>query len=217
MSVGLGDEVGFGLALVGGGGDGTADLVLGVELYDDAVLAELLLDEDDLLHSLHDEVAARVVGALLHHGQLPCSLALQHAVARAQHDGHAADDHRVAPHQSPPLGVLHVHQDGRGVGHVTQTTLLRGDGGDGQVDHVLGCRSADADVGVAEEEGGVGVAEDLGVGGQDGLQLRLQKVVVRVDVLTDQAAHAQEGGQQTPLVLTERRGTREVSSGRVGG
>lgn len=41
-------DVGLGLALVRGGGHRGRDLVVGVQVDDDAVLGQLLLDEDDL-------------------------------------------------------------------------------------------------------------------------------------------------------------------------
>ena len=40
-------------------------MVLGLDLDDDSILRHLLLDEDDFLDTFDDEVAARVIWALL--------------------------------------------------------------------------------------------------------------------------------------------------------
>lgn len=58
-----------------------------------------------------------------------------------------------------------------------------------------------ADVGVLEVKVGIDVGGDAGVGAEDGLQLDVDKVVERVDVLLDETFHGEEGGQQIPLVL----------------
>lgn len=62
---------------------------------------------------------------------------------------------------------------------------------------------ADADVGVLEVEVGVDVGRDARVGAQDGLQVDVDKVVERVDVLLDEAFDGEEGRQEVPLVLQE--------------
>ena len=52
---------------------------LGVAVDDDAILGELLLDEDDLLLALDHEVAPRVDRALAHLGELMVCAPVQHA------------------------------------------------------------------------------------------------------------------------------------------
>lgn len=60
---------------------GGACPVLRTRVDDDAVLGQLLLDEDDLLGAPDDEVAPRVQRALTHTCQLLFVLASQHAPA----------------------------------------------------------------------------------------------------------------------------------------
>eukprot|EP00955_Chlamydomonas_euryale_P055687 356186-Chlamydomonas_euryale.AAC.2 len=84
--LGLGHcDVGLGLALVRGAGHARADLAVGVEVDDDAVLRQLLLDQDDLLGATDDKVAARVERALAQ----PCQLRLRLLVQHAPADRHA--------------------------------------------------------------------------------------------------------------------------------
>ena len=81
------------LALVRGRRHARAHRALGVELEDDAVLAQLLLDQAHLFHALDDKVAARVVRALLHRLQLRLARVAQVAPVRPKHHRDAPDAH----------------------------------------------------------------------------------------------------------------------------
>jgi hypothetical protein len=87
------NDSGAGLSHVCGGGDLCAEVFLLVLFDDDPVLAHLLLDEQHLLDALDYEVAAGVVGALLHSCQLLVTHVLQPAVTRTQHHRHTTDLH----------------------------------------------------------------------------------------------------------------------------
>ena len=52
-----------------------------------------------------------------------------------------------------------------------------------------------------EEKGRIDVAQDLVVGRDDLLQVDVDKVVERVNVLLDEAAHLEKRGQQAPFFL----------------
>ena len=81
------------LALVRGRRHARAHRALGVELEDDAVFAQLLLDQAHLFHALDDKVAARVVRALLHRLQLRLARVAQVAPVRPQHHRDAPNAH----------------------------------------------------------------------------------------------------------------------------
>ena len=61
----------------------------------------------------------------------------------------------------------------------------------------------DTDIGVLEEELWVEVAAHKAVGLDDLLQIDVDKVVVRVDVLLDQPLHLQERREQIPFAVVE--------------
>lgn len=102
----------------------TGDAALAILLDDHSILGHLLLDEDDLLDAADDEVAAAVVGTLVHLGHLGGRAAGQGAVGAAQHDRHAADGQPVADHALIAARVLDVHGDRRRVRHVAQPALV---------------------------------------------------------------------------------------------
>ena len=65
VATGLGGDIGPGLCPVGRAGHLTGHHAQPVYFDDHAVLGELLLDQDDLLSTSGDEIAARVVWALV--------------------------------------------------------------------------------------------------------------------------------------------------------
>ena len=67
------------LAIDSARGDRRPNLALWIAIDDDAVLGELLLDEDDLLGALDNEISARVARALPH----PCEHLVGHPVQDA--------------------------------------------------------------------------------------------------------------------------------------
>mmetsp|Transcript_98 Transcript_98/g.180 ORF Transcript_98/g.180 Transcript_98/m.180 type:complete len:259 (-) Transcript_98:470-1246(-) len=200
-------QVGLGLALVRRRRHRGRHLALAIDVNDDAILGELLLDENDLLRALDDEVPPRVQRALSQSGELLLRLAGQHAVGAAQHDGNAADhdaaDAVLAPprHDLLPSRVLNVHTDGRCVRHVPQAALLRRDVLHNEV--FLVRRLADVYVQVFEIKVGVGIAGDLLVGLRvdDFLDFLVDEIVKRVDVLAHEPPHLQEVRQQLIFVL----------------
>ena len=208
-------DVGLALAFVRRARDARAHLALGVDVDDDAVLAELLLDQDDLLRALDDEVPARVQRALAEPRELVLGFSRQDAPGAPEHerdapDGDAADARLARPRDDLlPSGVLDVDGDGRGVRHVAQAALLRGDVLDDVV--LLHARFADVDVRVLEVEVRVGVARDLLVrlGSDDLPDLLVDEVIERVDVLPDQAADLEERGEELVLILQRLHRRRE--------
>ena len=69
-------------------GDLGAQVTLRVFLDNDAIFADLLLDEDNFFGTFYDKVAAWVVRTLLNFSQLIVCFSRKHAIARAQHDRH---------------------------------------------------------------------------------------------------------------------------------
>ena len=203
----LDDDVGLGLALVRGAGDGGDDLAVAVDVDDDAVLGELLLDEDDLLGALDDKVAARVEGALPEAREALLRLPLEGASVAAEHDRHVADLEgslavlALAHDDLLPAGVLDVDGDGGRVGDVPEAALLRRDLLDDVL--LLVARLPDVDVEVLEVE--VRDAVDrhalVALRAHDLLYLVVDEVVERVDVLLDEAADLEERRQELVLVL----------------
>ena len=197
----------LGLALVRARRHARANLPFVVYVYDYPVLAELLLDQDHLLGPLDHEVSARVERALSEPRELLLRFPRQDAAAGPKHEGYPPDGH-------PPDAVLagvrddlltprvfHVHRDRRRVGHISQAALLRRDFLHDEV--LLHRWLAHLDVGVLEVEVRVGVARDLLVrlGGDDLLDLLVDEVVERVDVLPDEASDLEERGEELELVL----------------
>ena len=68
------------------------------------------MDEDDLFNALDDKVASGVDRALVHAHDLVVRLVVQHAVRRAQHDGHPADRNVLARDDVLAAHVLHIHK-----------------------------------------------------------------------------------------------------------
>lgn len=190
---------------VGAGGDvrsagGLYGALERVGLDDDPVLAELLLDEDDLFGALDDKVAAGIEGTLVHASELGVGLAGEDALAAAKHDGETADVDVWTTDDGLGAGVLDGDEDGGAVGDVAETTLV---GGDGLVDgiEVGAVGEGDVDVGVLEPEAGVDVGGDLVVGLDDVLDVDVDEMVERVDVLLDEALDLEKGGEEEPFVL----------------
>jgi hypothetical protein len=62
-------------------------------------------------------------------------------------------------------------------------------------------RLANADVSVSDEHVRVNIAMDSGVGAKNGLELGVDKEVVRVNVLFHQTFDLEESWQEVPFVL----------------
>lgn len=79
--------------------------------------------------------------------------------------------------------------------------------GDTLVDSVQICAvgETDVNVGILEPESGIDVRRDLVVRLDDILDVGINKVVERVNVLFDEPLDFKEGGQQEPLVLSDGR------------
>lgn len=85
-------------------------------------------------------------------------------------------------------------------------------GGDALIDGVeIGTVwETDVDVCVLEPESGIDVRSDLVVGLDNVLDVGIDKVVERVDVLFDEAFYFEESRQQEPFVLLDGRSKDEV-------
>ena len=193
-------QVGATLPLVGGAGHRATDDTLPVLFDDDAVLGELLLDEDHLLHSLDDEVAARVERALVQLGQFQVRLAGERAIGGPQHYGHASYGQALPDNPLGSTGVLDVHGDGGAVRDVPETTLVGGDLSR-DVEGLLDVGHPHRDVEVLEVERRVCVARDHLVRPHDFFHVHVDEVVEGVDVLFNQAFHLQEGRNELPFLL----------------
>ena len=120
-------QVGTTLALMGGAGHRATDGSFPVLLDDDAVLGELFLDQNHLLHPFHDEVAARIERALVQLGHLEVGFTRQRAVGGSEHNGHPTDRQPFSDHPLGPARVLDIHGDGGAVRDVPEPALVRGD------------------------------------------------------------------------------------------
>lgn len=105
-------DVGLGLALVRATGDRGVEEALSVGLKDDAVVAELLVDEDDLLDSSDHKVSTRIEWALTQSRQLFFGFVVQHTFVATQHHRHPSDAH-CCRDDLLVLGVLDVGHDPR--------------------------------------------------------------------------------------------------------
>ena len=166
-------------------------MCFGINLYDDPILGQLLLDQDDLLHTPDNEVPPRIIGTLLRSGKLLLTHAIEPAIARAKHDGHPANQHIVLDIDLVPLGVSYIHVDWGRVGDVSDATLVWHDVISRLILTDLG--PSNSDVSEHEAEVGVCVTGDGGVGSDDLLDLLVDEVVERVNVLLHQSSQAEEG------------------------
>lgn len=192
-------------------GDGCLnESLLRVCLDDDSVLGELLLNENDLLRPLDDKVPSRVERALGHGRELGLTLPRKDALVAPEHDRQSSNLDPLADDLLLPASVFDVDVDGRRVAQIAQPTLVRRDA---LVDGVLvgSFGRADADVEVFEVEVGVDVRGDAGVRAEDRLEVDVDKVVERVDVLLDESLDGEEGGEEVPFVLRARSVLAELS------
>lgn len=89
-----------------------------IRFDDDTVLAELLLDEDNLFRAFDNKVAAGVERTFRHAGELCLGTPGEDALVAAQHDGQTTDVHVGSPHDVLPASVLNRDEDRRAVGDV---------------------------------------------------------------------------------------------------
>lgn len=71
--------------------------MLGVELHNDPVFAQLLLNEQDLLGPIDDKVAAGVQWTFIHHIHISGCGVCEDAIGAPQHDRESPNDHPL-PH-----------------------------------------------------------------------------------------------------------------------
>ncbi len=86
----------------------------GIGLDDDTILAELLLNENNLLGALHDEVPAGIERTFRHAGQVRVRTIGQDAFTAPQHDGEAPDS-GIPLHNVLSAGVHYRDHDRRTV------------------------------------------------------------------------------------------------------
>ena len=97
-----------------------------VGLHNDTVLAELLLDEDDLLGALDDEIAAGIEGAFDHAREFCIGAPSEDTLIATEHDGEAANG-GIALYNVLAACVVDGGEDGSAVSDVAQAALVRGD------------------------------------------------------------------------------------------
>src|SRR5689334_6769343 len=101
--------------------------VLFIGFDNDTVLAELFLNEDDLLRSANDEITAWIQGALVHDFHFSIIGPIKVAFVTSQHDGHAGDLD-IAPDDLLSFsGVCDVNQNAGRVSRISQAAFLGGD------------------------------------------------------------------------------------------
>ena len=96
-------------------------------------------------------------------------------------------------------GIFDVDSDESGVGHIAQSTLVGGNRL-GIVEGFLHVWLPDRNIEVLQVEGGVCIAPHHLVGPHDLLDLHVDEVVERIDVLLDETLHLQKGREELPLV-----------------
>ena len=97
-------------------------------------------------------------------------------------------------------GVFNIHNDGGGVGHVPQTTLVRSNGFR-DIERLFNLRVPHANVEILQVERWVSITVDLLICLHDLLYLEIDEVVERVDVLLHKTFDFQKGGKEFPFVL----------------
>mmetsp|Transcript_18341 Transcript_18341/g.37543 ORF Transcript_18341/g.37543 Transcript_18341/m.37543 type:complete len:617 (-) Transcript_18341:125-1975(-) len=221
----LDENVGFRLSLPGRTGNRRRNAPrLGILFDDDPILGHLLLNQNNLLHSLDDEIPTGIVGTFLHLRQFPLGLAPQKALGRSQHDGHPSDHDFFLDDDLTSAGVSHVDVDGGGVGAVSEAAL-EGRGLGGGVGVFVDGGFAHPAVGVAEVEFGVVVGADLAGGGglHDLLHLHPHEMIEGIDMLLHQPPQLQKMRQHPPLLFQtpdrriQRRSRRAVFASVRGG
>ena len=98
-----------------------------IRFDDNSVLAQLLLDENDLFRAFDDKVTTGVQRTLGHTGKLCLRTPGQDALVTTQHDGQTTDVDIWPPHDVLATGILDRDEDRRTVGYVAQPTLVWGD------------------------------------------------------------------------------------------
>lgn len=105
---------------------GLDDLLLWICLDDDTVLAQLFLDQNNLLCPIDDEVAAGIQGTLVQNSHLCRRLIGQYTLGTAKHDRHATNSHTTSENPLSPSQVLKIDKNRRSVSCISESTLLRG-------------------------------------------------------------------------------------------
>jgi hypothetical protein len=166
----------------------------GVCLDDDPVLAQLLLDQYNLLGALNHKIPARIEWALVHPRQLLLRLTRQHTLVAPQHARYPADRHIRPLDEVFAARVLDRNVDRGAVRSVSQTALVRRDGlVDGVRVRAIG--HADGDVRVFQPEARVDVRGDFVVGAKNVEKVNVDEMVERVDVLLYEPFDFEKGGE----------------------
>jgi len=98
----------------------------GVCLDNDAILAELLLHQDNLLRPFHNKVSSRIQRAFNHARQLGLGTSVQDTFVASQHDWKTTDVN-IALDDVAASRVLDGDNDWRAVRYVAQSAFVRSD------------------------------------------------------------------------------------------
>ena len=182
------------------------DILHRVNLDNDAILAQLLLDEYDLLSAFDHKIPARVERTFRHAGQLSFCPSRQNAFVTLQHDGKASNIHVGSPDDGFASGVLDSDENGRTVRDVTKPAFM---GCNALVDgvRVRSVGEAHDNIGVFEPETGIDIGGDLVVSLEDIFDVNVDEVIERVDVLLDESLDLEKGREQQPFVLRKEQNT----------
>ena len=84
------------------------------------------MNQNDLFLSSGDEIAARIVGALIHFCKSSMISVAKNASCALKHDRHSANGQALANDSLLSPCVLDIHRDWSRVRHVSEATFVRG-------------------------------------------------------------------------------------------
>ena len=148
--------------------------------------------EDDLFRSLYHKVSTGIERTFDHPRELSLGLSCQNTLATSQHDGEPTNIN-ISLDDGFASSILDSDYYRGGVGDIPEATFVWGDF---LVDsgHFITIGKPDVDVGVFEPKTRVDVRSDFMVCFNDVLNVDVDEVVERIDVLFDETLDLQEGG-----------------------
>jgi hypothetical protein len=182
---------------------GRDDVLFRVRHDNDSVLAQLLLHQDDLFLTPDHKVPSRIHRTLSHPCELGLVLPSQVAQVAPQHDRQGSDMDTLGSFWRSLERVGNVDIDTTCIRRIGKSTL-HGRYRFVAVRVVTSSRRSDPDVGIFDEEFRVSVGDDQTIGLEDLFDIRLNKVVERVEMLLDETLNLEESRQELPFVLANQ-------------
>ena len=132
------------------------DFFLRIRFDNDTILAELLLDQDDLFCAVDDKVTAWIEWAFVEQVHFVGFLVRQDTFGTPQHDRHATDGYTALCDFILSTLVCEIYKNRGGVGHIAQSALVWGNGRV-RLHAILGliasARTSDVDIGEPADQG----------------------------------------------------------------